>query len=201
MLDSRSSRSAAIGLALASSALIVSFGCTDSTPGAAETTSTPVVAPKSAPKVAAKVPVAPVAVRPGSLPPRVQTLATNGSEQMKTLILRAKGQSGVEAANTWVEAGDLAKKALEVTSALDLYQLGQRAAPKACAPFKQARLLVTEIGKIDVALMLLNTELECDGAKKTVLRKEGERLQKLLVDGIHAHGGGKKAPPKTPAAP
>ncbi len=199
----------ALGLAFASGALTAEIGCTEPTSKSAPsstTKSTTASSSTASPPKAAQKTTAKPANRPpatlgaGSLPPRVQTLATSGSAPMKALIQRAQGQTGVDAAKSWVEAGDLAKNALEVASALDLYQLGQRAAPKACAPFQRARLLVTEIGKVDVALMLLNTELGCDGADKTALRKEGERLQKLLVDGIHAHGGSEKAPAKAAGA-
>lgn len=133
-------------------------------------------------------------IGPKSLPPRVKSLAQSGSPEMQALIEKARAQTGEEAAKTWVEAAKRAQKAREIPSALDLYQLAQRAAPKFCPGFTGARTLLTELGKPTIALMVLASERNCDGADKSALKAEADRLQELLVVDEHGHEG-KGAPP------
>ena len=151
---------------------------------------TPIPASKPPPST---TPPPPPRIGPDSLPPRVEALANSGSPPMQKFIAEARAATGSEAAATWVKAAELAEKAKEFASALDLYQLAQQAAPKYCAGYSGARKLVTELGKTQVALLLITSEIQCTGADTAALRKEGERLKELLVVDEHAHGAKKGA--------
>lgn len=135
-------------------------------------------------------------IGPKSLPPRVRDLARSGSPKMQELIQKARALEGQEAAEVWVTAAKRAQAAREIPSALDLYQLAQRAAPTFCPGFTGARTLLTELGKPAIALMVLASERSCEGANKIALKAEAERLQELLVVDEHGHEGKKGAAPK-----